>query len=62
VKVILHNLSKSLIRIEQGDRIAQMVIKESLRPKLVVLDFDKWTTNVSQTARGTGGFGSTGEK
>ena len=61
VKVILHNLSKVPLIIEQGDRIAQIIIKKSLRPKLVSLDFDKWKETVSETRRGAGGFGSTGE-
>jgi dUTP pyrophosphatase len=61
VKVLLHNLSTSEFIVKKGDRIAQLIIKESLRPNLTSVSYDEWTTNISKTHRGEGGFGSTGE-
>jgi dUTP pyrophosphatase len=52
IKVILRNLSEDPYKIEKGDRIAQLVIVP-----ILLCDFvDTW----NDTARGTGGFGSTG--
>ena len=54
VKVILINLSNESFKIENGDRIAQMVISK----------YEKITwnqvENLSETERGSGGFGSSG--
>lgn len=55
IGVILVNLSKDDFTINDGDRIAQMVIAKHERVewlKVEVLD---------ETTRGTGGFGSTGK-
>lgn len=54
IGVILVNLSDKDFEIEDGDRIAQMVIAryEQIEWKL--------TQNLDETERGTGGFGSTG--
>lgn len=54
VKVILANLGQDVFVIERGMRIAQMVIAPVTQ--VVVSE----VTETSQTARGTGGFGSTG--
>ncbi|WP_284777849.1 dUTP diphosphatase [Agrobacterium sp. lyk4-40-TYG-31] len=54
VKVILVNLGQEDFVIERGMRIAQMVIA----PVTQVAVFE--VTETSDTARGTGGFGSTG--
>ncbi|MGV1871008.1 dUTP diphosphatase [Agrobacterium rosae] len=54
VKVILANLGQDDFVIERGMRIAQMVIA----PVTQVAVFE--VTETSDTARGTGGFGSTG--
>ncbi len=52
IKVILRNLSEDPYKIEKGDRIAQLVIVP-----ILLCDFvDTW----NDTARGIGGFGSTG--
>ena len=56
VGVILVNLSKEDFVIENGDRIAQMVIAKHER---VIWSEVK---QLSETARSTGGFGSTGIK
>lgn len=55
VKVILINLGQEPFRIGRGDRIAQMVIAPVLQASLQEVDV------LSETARGTGGFGSTGK-
>jgi len=54
VKVILINHGKEKFVVEEGMKIAQMVIQPVLT--LDVLQVDE----VSETARGGGGFGSTG--
>jgi len=54
VKVILINLGSEDVKIENGDRIAQMVIAKI--PIVDILEVDE----LSQTERGSGGFGSTG--
>lgn len=54
IKVILINLGHETFVVERGDRIAQMVVAPVSRAELVeVADLD-------ETARGEGGFGSTG--
>jgi len=55
VKIAVVNLSKDAYTIEPGERIAQMVIAKVEQPKIVPV------VAVSQTARGEGGFGSTGK-
>jgi len=54
VKVILINLGTEPFVIERGMRIAQMVIAPVTQGKLTEVD------DLSDTARGDGGFGSTG--
>lgn len=56
IGVILVNLSKEDFTIEHGDRIAQMVISKYERVHF------KEVTTLSETERGSGGFGSTGVK
>lgn len=55
VKVLLINLGQTNFKIENGERIAQMVLArhEILQWKL--------TEILSETDRGTGGYGSTGK-
>lgn len=54
VGVILANLSADDFTIENGERIAQMVIAKHERAEWVKVD------SLSETDRGSGGFGSTG--
>ena len=54
VGVILYNSSKEKFRINKGDKIAQGVIAEVLEAKIQIAD------ELSDTVRGAGGFGSTG--
>jgi dUTP pyrophosphatase len=54
VKVILINHGKEKFVVEEGMKIAQMVVKPVLNVDIVPVD------EVSETGRGEGGFGSTG--
>ena len=56
VKAILINLGQEPFRIERGMKIAQMVIARHEHASL------QRTDSLSETARGEGGFGSTGIK
>ena len=56
VKVILINLGKEKFIVENGDRIAQMVVCP-----VIQADFEE-VKELSNTERGSGGFGSTGTK
>ncbi len=57
LKVILINHSKVDFVVENGMRIAQMVIAKHETANFISSNFDE-----AETARGTGGFGSTGVK
>ncbi len=54
VKVLLVNLGDEPFPIEPGARIAQLVVAPVTRAKFV------WAEDLDATARGAGGFGSTG--
>lgn len=56
VKVILANLGTEPFTVERGMRIAQMVVAQYARVAWNVVDA------LDETARGAGGFGSTGVK
>lgn len=56
IGVILVNLSKEIFVIENGERIAQMVIAKHERAEWIEV------AELSSTERGAGGFGSTGVK
>tara|TARA_Y100000996_G_scaffold18696_1_gene13847 strand:+ start:114 stop:554 length:441 start_codon:yes stop_codon:yes gene_type:complete len=56
IKVILINLSKETFVVENGARIAQMVVCPVIKTKLKEVD------SLDNTSRGSGGFGSTGMK
>ena len=56
IKVILINLGNEKFIIENGDRIAQMVVCPVIQAELEA------TTELHNTERGSGGFGSTGTK
>ena len=55
IKAILYNLGKEPFTIKRGDRIAQMVICKLPEIDLV------GATELSETDRGSGGFGSSGK-
>ena len=54
LKIILANFGTEDYLIKQGDRIAQLVIVNIVRPKIRLVE------NLSETKRGNKGFGSTG--
>lgn len=54
VKVLLVNLSSEVVTLQRGDRIAQLVVAPVTRATLVEV------SELSETARGSAGFGSTG--
>ena len=56
IKVILINLSQESFKVEKGLRIAQMVVCPVVQAQL------KEVNDLNETARGEGGFGSTGTK
>ncbi|WP_027879270.1 dUTP diphosphatase [Mesoflavibacter zeaxanthinifaciens] len=56
IGVILVNLSNEDFTIENGERIAQLVIAKHERAEWIEVD------TLSETSRGEGGFGSTGVK
>ncbi len=55
IKVILINLSDTPHKIHHGDRIAQMIIAPVVQIQW------QHVTDLQETIRGTGGFGSTGD-
>ncbi|KAG1756017.1 dUTP pyrophosphatase [Suillus lakei] len=54
VFVLLFNLSDKDFQVEEGDRIAQLIIERIYTPEVMEVD------NLDETLRGAGGFGSTG--
>ncbi|RMH21228.1 MAG: dUTP diphosphatase [Gemmatimonadetes bacterium] len=56
LRVILQNTGRDPVRIARGDRIAQLVFQRFAAPRV------EETDRVSATARGEGGFGSTGSR
>jgi len=56
IGVILVNLSNEAFIVENGERIAQLVIAQHERAEWISVE------ELSETARGAGGFGSTGVK
>jgi len=54
IRVVLVNHGEEPFRISAGDRIAQILIQKVERPRFVA------SSSLEATARGTGGFGSTG--
>lgn len=55
IKVLLINLSQEVFAVNNGDRIAQMIIAKHEQPTIELVG------ELSETARGEGGFGSTGK-
>jgi dUTP pyrophosphatase len=54
IKVILINLGQEAFTVRRGERIAQMVIAPIVQAEMIEVE------ELSDTARGAGGFGSTG--
>ena len=55
IKIIIYNHGDADFNINNGDRIAQMVLSPVIKMEL------EETSNLPKTIRGTGGFGSTGK-
>jgi dUTP pyrophosphatase len=56
IKIIMINLSNETARVHHGERIAQMIINKYEKATFSEVD------ELSETDRGEGGFGHTGEK
>ncbi len=56
IKVILINLGSENFTINDGDKIAQMIVSGVVKPEVVL------KTSLLETKRGDGGFGSTGDR
>jgi dUTP pyrophosphatase len=56
IKVLLVNLGQAEVRFDRGERIAQLVVAPVTRVRLVPV------TSLDETARGAGGFGSSGTR
>ena len=56
IKVILVNLSKEDFVINDGERVAQMIIAKHERAEWEIVQ------ELAETVRGAGGFGHTGKK
>ena len=54
INVILINLGQDAVEFKRGERIAQLVVSPVVKARLVFVD------SLEDTARGEGGFGSTG--
>jgi dUTP pyrophosphatase len=54
INVLLVNLSKETVVIQPGDRVAQMIVAPVLQVQI------EETGELSETQRGSGGFGHTG--
>lgn len=54
VHVLLFNLSETDFQIEEGDRVAQLILERIVTPAVMEVD------SLEGTVRGSGGFGSTG--
>lgn len=56
IRVILYNTSTDNVLVSPGDRVAQLVLAHA--PRLEIVEVDE----LSDTSRGSDGFGSTGVK
>lgn len=56
VQIVVYNTNQKQFIFEKGDKVAQMLIQKIESPELVEVE------NISDSNRGTGGFGSTGKK
>ncbi len=54
LKIILINLGQDPVTIQDGERIAQLVVAPVVQPEIELVE------DLSETERGAGGFGSTG--
>lgn len=54
--ILLHNFSDQFLKVEKGDKVAQVLIQKVKQPDLIEVD------NLDETERGEGKLGSTGVK
>lgn len=55
-KIMIHNISSKPYNVQQGQKIAQILVQPVVRPRIEEVD------NLDETRRGQSGFGSTGLK
>ena len=51
---LLYNTGDAVIELPAGNKICQLIVEKIITPEAA------WTTDLDETARGAGGFGSTG--
>ena len=51
---VLFNTSEELVSLPAGSKICQLIVEQIITPEA------EWSTELNETARGAGGFGSTG--
>ena len=51
---LLYNTSDEVIRLAAGSKICQLIVEQIITPEAA------WASDLDETARGAGGFGSTG--
>ena len=51
---LLYNTSDDVIKLAAGSKICQLIVEQIITPEAA------WATDLDETARGAGGFGSTG--
>ena len=51
---LLYNTSDEVIKLAAGSKICQLIVEQIITPDAA------WATDLDETARGAGGFGSTG--
>jgi dUTP pyrophosphatase len=56
IGIVLINLGSETFHVSNGDRIAQLVVATTVRAEFIASD------SLTDTARGAGGYGSTGKK
>jgi len=54
VLCLLYNTGDEIINLPAGSRICQLIVEQIITPDAV------WSSDLGETARGAGGFGSTG--
>ena len=52
--VVLYNTGEETIELPAGSKICQLIVEQIITPEA------EWATELDETARGAGGFGSTG--
>src|SRR6185503_11327158 len=54
IRCVLYNTGDQTISLPAGSKICQLIIEQIITPEA------EWATDLDETARGAGGFGSTG--